>query len=559
MADLVYKLRRGIKLMLEHIYTPIQVFLTRVTSTGISSDTMSAGRGTFRLNLHQPSIDRSLENKIVIIPFILPPLQDYFAVDGSSARPTVRLEEISIGFDQMGGATAVKGRGTRSGTPDEAKAGNLAFKVSLRTKSRTTGSYYTPYVNEVWSSDLSAANFQSWTVRSNPIAIGNLHIDISQDASYALCIEPKNLVDAADVNDSIAFWSLLISLKFSHELVPRDTGSTIQNIPSAHDGARAISAKTFTPPASDAVITADTATGVSKAFELLDSYVRGKYRGGYLRDSTRHDTAPFENILTDAGYEVIAVPMFGNLLSVTGGSSGGSGLTPNTELPYVDLAGGWNKTGQFFDRRIIPIQYPLTIHHVICARNYSTYATGGNLQLPATFEEYVGVGIGAGLLGQTYTYEQVAFSQFNRGSKPHLIDRIGGDEGTLGELVGTSASYMWEMHSVPLVYGVTGTGYYTQGKPYYVGRSITNSSTVTGYTPSTSARRGVGIGHGGGNRVPNTAGYENFIEVRWKFLDSQSPDGIDSANWADSGGAKTRALVGFNGNWVYLICKKHLV
>jgi hypothetical protein len=559
MADLVYKLRRGIKLMLEHVYTPVQTFLTRVTSTGISSETMSTGRGTFRLSLHQPAIDHAQNSKTVIIPFILPPLQEYFAVDGSATRPSVRLEEVSIGFDQMGGATAIKGRGSAIGTPDEALAGNLKFKVSLRAKKLNLEGIYDTYQDEVWSTELSAANFQSWTARSNPIAIDNLHIDISQNASYALCIEPTKLTNAGAAADYIAIWSLLVSLKFSHDLIARDSGATIQNIPSAHDGARAVSAKVFTPPASDAVITADTATGVSKAFELLDSYVRSKYRGGYLRDSTRHDTAPFESILTDAGYEVIAVPMFGNLLSVTGGTSGGGGLTPNTELPYVDLAGGWDKTGQFFDRRIIPIQYPLTVHHVICARNYSTYATGGNLSLPSTFTEYVGVGIGAGLLGQKYTYEQVAFAEFGYGSKPNIIDRIGEDR--VMEATGSTDGYIWELHSVPLVHpvGTTGAGYVTQGKPYYAGRSITNTSTVAGYTPSTSARRNVGIGHGAGNRVPNTAGHENFIEVRWKFLDSQSPAGIEGANYVDSDGNKSRALVGFGGNWVYLICKKHLV
>ena len=77
MADLVYKLRRGIKLMLEHVYAPIQTFLTRVTSTGISASTLSTGRGTFRLNIYKPAIDHALNAKQVAVPFVLPPLQEY--------------------------------------------------------------------------------------------------------------------------------------------------------------------------------------------------------------------------------------------------------------------------------------------------------------------------------------------------------------------------------------------------------------------------------------------------------------------------------------------------
>ena len=551
MPDVIYKLRRGLKLMLEHIYTPIQVFLTRVTSTGISADTLSAGRGTFRVTLHQPAFDHALVSADVAIPFILPPLQEDFSATGASTRPTVKLEEVSIAFDQKGGATAVKGRGANVGKASVELAGNQTIKVAIRSKARNTD--FDAFTEEIWSTNLGASNFQAWTVRSNPIAIGNLKVAIDQNKSYALIITAPDLDNTSGAADFISFWSLTISMKFSHELVQRDTGATIQNIPSPHDGARATAAQVFVPPASDAVITADAATGVSTAFEFLDSYVRGKYRGGYHRDSTRHDTAPFENILTDASYEVIAVPMFGNLLSVTGGTTGGGGLTPNSELPYADLAGGWSSTGGFIDRRLIPIQYPLTVHHVIAARNYSTYAAGGTLPTSTDFNEYVGVGIGRGLLGQTYTYEQVAFTEWHVGAKNTLIDAS-------SKRALPSNHYIWEMFSVPLVDDAVnmGTGYHAQGKPYFIGRAIENPVVAAGYTPSTSTRRNVGtIAHA--SRASQCEGQENFIEVRWKFQDSFNdgsggPDGIESPEWG-----ATKSLIGFGGHWVYLICKKHLV
>tara|TARA_R110002012_G_scaffold211551_7_gene382335 strand:- start:671 stop:2344 length:1674 start_codon:yes stop_codon:yes gene_type:complete len=557
MADLVYKLRRGIKLMLEHVYAPIQTFLTRVTSTGISASTLSTGRGTFRLNIYKPAIDHALNAKQVAVPFVLPPLQEYFSSTESSVMPTIRLDEISIGFDQMGKPTAVRGRGTSIGAPDMPLAGNLGFKVSIRSKTRST-TEYGRYTDEIWSTDLSAANFQAFSLRSNPISLTDLKVSIDQDKSYAIIFEASDMKNAVAAADYISFWSANISLRFSHDLVQRDTGSTIQNIPS-HDGARSVAAKTFTQPASDAVITADTATGVSKAFELLDSYVRGKYRGGYNRDSTRHDTEPHENILTDAGYEIIAVPMWGNMLGATGGTSGGGGPTPSTELPYLHYSGGWTETGQFMDRRIIPIQYPLTVHHVVAARNYQVPGALGQLPTSASFTEYVGVGIGTGLLGQTYTYEQMAFYEFGPSGKSGLIDCSAGitDPSASPE----TSSYIWEMHSVPLMRDGSnyGKGYTVQGKPYYAGRAISNPiGTVSGYTPSTSSRRNVGT-LVAGSKLSNCAGLETFIEVRWKLQDSGANGIQDATRWHDASGNKTKSLVGFGGNWVYLICKKHLV
>jgi hypothetical protein len=355
---------------------------------------------------------------------------------------------------------------------------------------------------------------------------------------------------ASAAAENLSLWSLNISLKFSHDLIQRDTGNDIQNIPSSHDGARSVAAKTFTPPASDSVIKADDATGVSSALELLDSYVRGKYRGGYKKDSSRYDTEPHENILTDAGYEVIAVPMWGNLVTVTGGSSGGGGITPNTELPFT-YGGSWSSTEDFTDRRIIPIQYPLTVHHVIAARNYSTYAAGGTIPDAACgFTEYVGVGIGSGLMGQTYNYQQVALGEWTH-LKPGIIDTAC----RTPSAPPVSNSYIWELHSVPLIGSGGKTIGAPQGKPFFIGKSITNPSTVSGYTPSTSTRRNVLTG-GPSSHAPHTGGYENFIEVRWKF---QSSTGLTDAAWLDSSGNKTKSVVGFNGNWVYLICKKHLV
>ena len=115
MSDTIYKLRRGLKLMLEHVYSPLQAFLTKVTSTGLSSSDLSTGRNTFRVSLYQPSIDHDLAIDDVAIPFVLPPLQEYFSTTGSSDRPNIKLEEVSIGFDQKGGPNGVRGRGTSVG------------------------------------------------------------------------------------------------------------------------------------------------------------------------------------------------------------------------------------------------------------------------------------------------------------------------------------------------------------------------------------------------------------------------------------------------------------
>ena len=564
MADTVNKLRRGIKLLREHIYTPVQSYLTKVSTAQVSASDLKKERGSFRLTLHIPGFDYAQSVKGMTVPFVLPPLQDYFSPVGASNRPTVRLEEVTIGFDQMGANTGVKfGRHNNTAAPTLENNSKLNIGLSIKSKERDTLSY-APYIDVVWSTELDAANFQATTKRSNPVAFTGLKTSINQNKSYAVAISAPDLEDAAVGANSLALWSLTVSLRFSHDLVPRDTGTLIQNIPSAHDGAKAVSAANLVLPASDGAIQADTATGVSTAFEWLDLYVRGKLRGGYRKDSTRQDTIPYESILDDAGYEIIAVPMFGNMLDIAGGTHGGAvggnGLTPNTELPYT--AATFANTGEFMDRRIIPLQYPVVVHHVIAAVNMSWHGDGNQktaVPTSATFSQIVGVGLGSGLRGQKLAYTTVAGAQWVPGASKQnlLIDTISDTRSS-----SAAKNYLWELISIPILHDTSnfGTGYKQQGKPFYAGRAIDNPKTpVSGYTVSTSDRRNVGTGSGSG--APPTAGYENFIEVRWSIQDG-GVGGVDNAAWnsATVGSVTThKPIVGFGGNWVYLICKKHLI
>jgi hypothetical protein len=231
----------------------------------------------------------------------------------------------------------------------------------------------------------------------------------------------------------------------------------------------------------------------------VDEVFLSKQSGGFPVDPTYHIDA-------DSGYDVIAVPMFANPVAIKAGEA--------ERLPYLAASSG----NYSFDRRVIPINEPLLIHHVIVAANYVDAYSPLTAQPPQspTFTHYVGVGIGVGVRSDLFTYDQIASKQWTPGDVAAVVDK---------STPSSFPSYLLELVDIPLV-GSGARGYSPQGDPFYVGRG-TNPRTAGG---------------------ANTVGREQFIEVRWRMYNN-----IDMRT-----AAATDVYVGTGGHWVYLICEKRL-
>ena len=490
--------------------------------------------------------------------------------------------------------------------------------------------------NQVVSAAFPATNYAGVSRRLNPVSFSGMNKQLSPYKTYILAFYAPNLHDPDIVRRMHALIpSLNISLRFLMRPYSRDAnpgGTDIQNMPTVHAGAKAGPTVTVTPPVAGDNITADSdAKGVSANIQAIDQQFTDKLRGGYQDFSM---TYPTEELKEDAGYEVITVPMgqgfVFNRMSIRDdfpwapyvqqmsikGADKGVGDYPN--------AGGGGKEDGYMDRRLIPIPHAMTIHHVLFVMNY----TSDRLQSPAmsnfTRHSYhaahpgmpdlsrigqtqyvnatlpgdgkmsyeVGVGLVTGVPGDNFDYQQVAYMQRNSSSSAgapgatdaQIVDSINLDLPGCGFTSSaspstTKAEFEQQILSVPLVDGAglgVGRGYYSnatvttpvagtrgdQGAPFFAGEGNT-------YTAS---RSDVGNTAGGAATAPDTAGAEQYLEVRLGVRTTAAAPGnnvlvpitiagapaADYLTYNDATYGWGDIALGYGGCWVYIIGKKHL-
>ena len=288
-------------------------------------------------------------------------------------------------------------------------------------------------------------------------------------------INADELVDpVATALRHTALVSVNVSLKFKMPLVERDFASagattTVQNVPTASYGARASETISIVSPS--AVVIADAAGGVSAELGKIDSRLRHGIYGGYAEFSAANVA---QQIKDDAGYEVIAVPLFSNT------AFGEILAQPHWMRLRDDYDSANPTTNGYHDRAIIPITSPMTIHHVIVTNNYLT----ATLPIPASaiytlppaatkVRYQVGVGVIAGPGSDDANYTQVAYReiQADTAASDGMIDFM--DMGnSASSMKDTFRPQRWEqaIFDVPIVVGgAGGKGYSAQGKPFFVG------------------------------------------------------------------------------------------
>ena len=555
------RLRRGVKLLIEHIYSPISTVLAKLTSTGVTQDILEKGSGSFRVNIYFPAItSRHASSSIAggsssavlsSVPFVLPPLQE-FTDDAlginTETRPDIILEEVSLSSDTRCEEYPLYDyfRDTDPAGPVQSKEGNFdlvdsenhGYTLIIYSKELTgPDSAGTPYQDIVYQMEVNGAALANSTLRLNPYVQSGINIRLDSNKSYMAQIQQKRELDVG--NNRVGLFSVLASIKCRHRLVERDKANT-QNIPS-HNGAFAPVSVSASLPAGNTVITASGATGVDTNLKKVDDLIQKKLKGGYNFLSERNHA---ENFLNDATYEVIAVNLFSGFWFVRGGSAPSAANFDILSIGSLPYLASDTDTSETIDRRIIPLHYPMTIHHVFAVANYSAScsATAPRPSIrptSATFTNEVGVGLMSGIRSDLFAYTQVAGRSWTptnlaAASNTYKIDSASENPGS---------GYQWDIINIPLV-GAGGKSYKTgaaQGYPVFAGR--TNSHYRTRSAIPT-----------GGAAGP-TLGREQAIEVRWSFKDTGANGMSDTGRYSTN----TETVLGLGGHWVFIYGKKHLV
>jgi hypothetical protein len=434
----------------------------------------------------------------------------------------------------------------------------------------------------VWSGRINALDVEDGFFRLNPWVSSSINEVIDPFKTYIFTISAPSLGDGAisDVaaRTDITLVSIEVSIRFLTRLTARDSGDDIQNIPKRHDGLpndnmtlverlvttgagqNSATARPLINTPGMAVgpgnpISANNATvGVQTSMAVIDEMSRRKFQGGYKLDS---DLPMIEELKDTAAYTVIAVPLFNNM------QFGGLCAQDFGDMPYIGATGA-NKFA--VDRRYIPIESPMTIHHVLFSHSWMRFyrkehgGAGGPQEVAGipydtagasltTMQLTLGVGIGMGMRGDSFGYQQVAGPKTIQnpgttswhGSAVDLIQH--GHPATLPQTgpsaawdAGTRNQWNLELHAMDLVgSGSPGlNGMTSQGKPVFVGRGSSTTGSRQNIAGAPSA----------------VAGCEQWIEVRATLGDpTLSPGSYDN----------TSMMVGAGGIWVYIIGKTHLV
>ena len=554
------RLARGVRMLGDHVVGQLSTLLDVPRLGQISTENLEEDKGTFRVNISIPVMKGqntgSVDHLPIWVPFVLPPVQEYFPsapsdVDGNYPRAV--LTEVGFSFDQRSEAAAI----TRAvpatpiieGKLDYEQVGRLGVKVSLYSKEMIHWNASAPkHIEErILSFDLPAISFLGTRFRLNPATQSNLSVPIEPLRTYVLEIDCAGLTDKTA--HPLQLNSVNVSLKFEQQLMGRESNYgasvSVQNLPTSHDGIPPISSASITTPttASEPIRAGagGTGTGIQTAFETVDQFFRRLLRGGY---NDRSGMAATQQILQDASYEVIAVPIFGNTegvyADIPGAPPAANGLLTD-DMPYDP-----NLNGYLYDMRRIPIRYPFVLHHVVAAVNWSPNAKDVPVRVPASalFTNKVGVGIGCGHHAEIAGWDSLAYAEWDVPTKgTYLIDSVNRNDGNPQTNCG------FELMTVPLVgsaaNGTIGTGFSSSnGKPIFIGSSSSpneaRSALADGVAGAIPASRPI-------------EGKEQWIEVRWLIQDT-----INKFNTSPEY-TNQDIIIGNGGYWVFLIGKKQLL
>ena len=575
------------------------------------------------------------------IPFCLPPLQENITtltggdIVMDPETPTPVLEEISFSLDQSDEPAMILdhwyGRdkyqyspaarwmpnpygGKKTYTRPEA----YEFTLSIYEKEQFFFNSSVPDVDqfgvggEAVSIKIPSTAFIPRVRRFNPIAVSDINRQFHPLKTYCMAIYAPKLHDQRSQREHCAAVNVWVSLKFRMELTSKDTASAgdegaVQNIPKHYGvapgqgaGLPGADVTVTAPVAGDLVVADGTAQGVSTNLQHIDQQFSDKLRGGYNEFAQVY---PSQDLKDDAAYEVIAVPLGAGFAHNRMSARDDYPLAPyvtGSRFTAVPLA-AYNEHA-YVDRRIIPIDGDMTIHHVVAAINWTsdklqaaydpaTLSPAGAISyVPATFPGQgkvgisamysVGVGMLCGPRADSFDYQQVAYSEFTPDDQTVATTLPNGiiDIIKMGLPACATMPAEWAMLSVPLVHqgagvaNANGKGYWgsditpvvwakgPQGTPFFVGEgnSYTRVRTAVGTSSAAPPHSQQPFEPPIGWRAQ---GAEQFLELRLSMKPDFAAYIFDAAAGAleyQTNYNPTDVFVGYGGCWVYIIGKKHL-
>lgn len=437
--------------------------------------------------------------------FTLPPLQEHFDTNriSSASTPTIVLDSISFSFDQMNQGDVILG-GT--GYPAANSSGWTDIKVTLSKvttnpdASAVSAVDGVPEVIQLAELFMSGLDLTANLNSRNPAMLRDLSLTIDPYETYQWLIDPP----------ASAIYSCHLRASFNVVVCERDTQKVIgdalnggtaypaQNAPVDGLYGRDADSLTLTTPAANSVISAESATtGVQTQLQAIDAKMGHRLEAGRFdrfNQSVAATTAyPKEALKEDSFYFCKNVNLLKAREMIRGDNVDGYYMSQSAAVPAPA------PRQVLWDKAVIPIPYPMTIHHVfveLAGINDLIRELPGAVSLAQRRFE-VGVGILYGVQADGFDYMQVA----------HL-------ESVLSGATAAPSVLKERLFPVPLVYsthataGPLGRGWPAQtGRPYYAGRQYQfgnagNRENVCGTNPA--------IAEG----LPILNGADQYLEVR---------------------------------------------
>ncbi len=538
-------LARGIKFNPPTQWAPAQTIAADAASTAVDDNSADLPLAPFRVSLHIPAIPNSLEpaddsaefpTRALCVPFMLIEPQDTFNPNGSAPTNTrVILDEVSFGWDQRAEPAAIEG------TPNEGDlqptlTDRLTMRIALVAKPCRAFDEAAPMEpqREIWSGTIDGSNFAGTGFRPNPALWTDINAQVSPTDTLAWVLTCPGLYDAGT---TLMLPSVTVSMRFLRNLRGRLPSTDLQNAPTltGNTATNDFSFGISVPLQTDEAL-ADGVGGISTELEKFDELAQAKLKGGANRDGYLPNV---EHLAEVESYFLIAVPMWTNL-----GPKGFATAADAANFPYKAAEVVFPvppNPDHVTDQRIIPLEQPVVIHHVLLAANYcapdANPALSGLVPSGATFVNEVGVALYNGPDGDSVEFQQVAHSSFTvAGKLTNQIDqwRFGWNQLMTGPLFGDAPNF--ELFVCPLV-GAGGVSF----NDMWTGAAIAQGQPVyTGRLPwGLRARTDI-------NGAPGTnLGAEQSLVVRWSLQDSL---GLLAA-----AGDTKDVLAGLGGHWVLII------
>lgn len=525
-------LARAVKIPVNRVWGAAQSVATAMNTTAIAADNLQRPGVPFRLAFNMPVVngeffsDNLAPQIELCFPFVLPELIDQ--------NIAITMQSVMLSYEQAAENCGIEGQSTLSslvGVRNGAWEGkyDLNIRISEKIPSSSPGSPVDNCANaDTWSAfaptGLAAAQLQPWLW-------SGLAVPLDQSKTYVLRISAPGL--ATDRNDRAtwaALCSLQVELNFLAEAITRDSGDTVQNIPTSNLGVAAGDTILLnTPVGGDLIKTGNSnVKGLDGMLRIFDKKLFDGVTGGFNSDGS---LPPAEQLSTSAGYEAFAVPLW---CSATGvGRISADNIDDIAGI--LTLAGD----GAAVDKRIIPLPWPMTVHRVFLMVNYGAPPvipapafSGAVLPSSVTLEYVAHVRLLTGIQGELQASQTVAFKTIHPATEVPY-DAI--KQRANGVLV-KGSTYDMALYEIELA---------DPARPFYVGRASTRQM----------ARQNV-ANYGGPDAAPLTQGCEQFLEVSLAMSDA---NGMGTVVNGGAALVPEETYIGTGGAWIYIIGKKTIM